>query len=486
MNRPDPKRHIPRASGAPRSPNRPKISQPKGVSTSRTGRREGHRSTGSGSPNPAAARGSGGLGRSRKGRGEALINDSDFPAAEDKLGFTKSAEKFAALLERVEAPLTILLDGEAGAGRSSYMRFIAGQLEQSNVLVPLWTEAPIFDDNGVILSGVLSKLCRFGQNATLNELALRFLTHYSYNAEHPGFLPELTGTARDLENLRRHVEYNLREEPHGINLFSIVETMQDAFLHFIQTALGQGGRRFFLSFVDDLDSCKAETVDRFLYDMFTFTALPNSRIVWVFSMNRRAYEERRGQAGIDFLNKIVNLNVRVPTARSVRALITQYVSSLGLIELKGMVNQINDLFDHLKVTNPRSIKRIVSRIGYCRSYGQVPKNQQELALFCALTLLFETYPKFFDDVFKNPAGGLLVFASAGSSYGQSKFNATTLAPMLKPLKRPYEKELEEDLFVQVVGYVGQLVGKVYGVRTGNVSEAINRFRPLMLNVLQIF
>jgi hypothetical protein len=495
MNRPHDSQSPRERPLAPRRPT-PRLSGSRTVSgqTSRTGRREGLPAR---APVGPTRKGSGATNLRRPDRStntrsrqtsDGLIHDSDFPASDDKLSFSKSALKFAEMLERIDSPMVIFLDGEPGSGRTSYMRMIAHQLEQSNVVVPLWVDGPSFSENGFILSAVIDKLARFGQSPELDELSLRFMTAYSYNRELQGFLPDLRGSPDDLEHLRRNIEFNVAPEPNGMDLFASVEGTQETFLHFIQSVTGPTGRRYFLAFVDDLDACQPATIDRFLSDLFTYTSIPGSKLVWLISLNKNAFEARRsaGNEGRIFLEKIANLILQVPTTSTVRGLVTQYITNLGLPELKNMNNLINEIFEKIEVTNPRIVKRTVSRIGYARTFGSYPRNAQEGTLFCTLTLLYEMFPDFFARIVKDPGAGLLVFAAAGNSYGQSKFNATSLEPMLKPLRAKFTKELEDELFYNIVGYAGQLVGRVYGIRTGNVNEAIPRFKPILNGITQVF
>lgn len=421
-----------------------------------------------------------------RSRGSNLIHDSDFPALEDKLGFAKSAQNLAKFIERLDAPYSIHIDGDSGSGRTSYMRFIAKHLEASTALTPLWLDAPSIDEHGSILCAIINKLSRFKQSPELDELSLRFLSLYSLYTEQQGLTPPLNHNNEDMERVRQSVETMTRPEPRGMNLFASVETIQDTFLHFVQASLGTGGSRFFLAFVDDLDICKSETVDRFLAEAFLYTSIPGSRIVWIFTLNQDQHELRQGEAGCHRLNKLANLKVRVPAPQSPRSLINQYVTDLGLPEAKGLINQFNDLFDKVPLNNPRAIKKIIARISYAKSFGAMPRPSQEQLLFYVLVLISELFPRFFAAIVKDKNAGLLVLSAAGNSHGQSKFNSTSFEPMLKPLKTKFEEELQSELFYIAVGYAGMLIGKVYGIRTGNVNEAVPRFAPVLNSVLQIF
>lgn len=421
-----------------------------------------------------------------RNRGANLIHGNDFPAPEDKLGFAKNAQNMASFIERLEAPFSIHIDGPAGSGRTSYMRFIAKELEGSQAMTPLWIDAPSIDEHGSVLCALVSKLSRFKSSPEIDELSLRFLSQYSLHTEQSGFSPSSTHSVEDMDRLRQSVEALTRPEPKGLNLFASVESLQDTFLHFTQAALGAGGQRFFLAFIDDLDVCQAETVERFLSEAFIYTSIPGSRIVWVFALNQEQYEQRQGPDATERLKKFSNLNARVPMPLAPRSLINQFVNDLGLPEAKGLVNQFNELFENIPVENPRAIKKIIARISYAKAFGSMPRPSQEQLLFYALVVISELFPRFFNTMVKDKMAGLLVLSTAGNSYGQSKFNAVTLEPMLKPMKPKFEEELQSELFYTAIGYAGMLVCKVYGVRTGNVNEAVPRFAPVLNSVLQVF
>ncbi|MDF1666578.1 MAG: hypothetical protein P1V97_32815 [Planctomycetota bacterium] len=421
-----------------------------------------------------------------RSRGPNLIHDNDFPAIEDKLGFGKSAQNLAKFIERLDAPYSLHLDGPAGSGRTSFLRFVAKHLDASPALTPLWIDAPSIDEHGSILCALISKLSRFKQSPELDELSLRFLSLYSLYSEQTGLTPTLDHSVEDMDRVRQSVELMTRPEPQGMNLFASVENLQDTFLHFVQASLAPNGSRFFLAFIDDLDICKAETIDRFLAEAFLYTSIPGSRVVWIFTLNQSQYEQRQAAAAQDHLRKFTNLKIRVPITQSPRSLINQYVTDLGLPEAKGLINQFNDLFEAVPVKNPRLIKRIVSRISYAKTFGSMPRPSQEQLLFYVLVLISELFPRFFSAIAKDKTAGLLVLSAAGNSYGQSKFNATTFEPMLKPIKTKFEEELQSELFYTAIGYAGMLVGKVYGIRTGNVNEAVPRFAPVLNSVLQLF
>lgn len=422
-------------------------------------------------------------------RVEGAIKDTDFPSGEDRLNMQKSIQGFTTLLDRIEAPMLAIIDGEAGSGRSSYMQLVATALDSNSSVAPIWIDATCFRDHNYLFPAVLCQISReFGDNPELLEFVLRFNTSYEFAIQNKGFLDKDTISKLDYDNYRSRIEFAISPMPQGMDSYMGVDVLQDTFLQLTQALLPQTDRRAFVGFVDDLDQCDPEQIDRFLFDLYTYTAIPGSTMIWVLSLDVESFEKwassHRNLSGR--LDKVSNLIVRVPQSTSLRSLINHHLQSLGLPDAKSLGTPLTDYFEELEIYNPRIVKRAVSRVAYAKAFGGWPRPQLDQDVFMGLAIMREAYPEFFSLARRDLQAALMIFASAGNSYGNSNYSGMTLESVLKGLRTDPEPLLADRAFQRMIGKIGTCVMQAFGVRTSNVQEAVPKIRVLFNTADNLF
>lgn len=418
-----------------------------------------------------------------------LITDNDFPCQEDRLGFVKRAQSLLQLLERIEPPMTVLVDGSAGSGRSSYLQFLSLLSEQGEELCPIWVNAVTYNDHRTMFPAILNQIIRDQPpHAALTDYVCRFTEAYHATLDSRELLAGSREALPSREQRKDRVESILSEAPRGMDLYMSVEGLQELWLNAINGALGLARRRAFLCCIDDLDSCTPGAVERLLADIFTYTAIPGSRVIWVLALDRSRYADlpRLRDDGA-LLGKVANLVVRVPEpTEGCRALVSAHIESLGIASARTIADNVARIIDGCELRNPRQIKRVASRITYIRGFGSYPRVQAEADLLVALLVLLEIAPDFAGRLGEDPVGALQVLQSVNNGSGSSNFGAITLQPMLKSIPGEYAELCRRRDFQRTLVEAGQAAATAFGLRSGNVAESMPRFSQLFRSAQEIF
>lgn len=319
-----------------------------------------------------------------------ILNDE--PAAVDALDRLKIAQALVATIEQCGTPLVLGLYGTWGSGKTSLMRIVEAEFDQSGNVIPVWFDAwqHQFDDNPVIalLHTMVDEL-QLGEEG-------RKLLHVIAGAL-GGLLLKSTTTISSTE--LRELSDRYDEERFLVREKQI--RLRAHFAKLLEQAT-DGGRVRLVFFIDDLDRCVPEQVLRVLEALKLFLNMPGC--VYVLGVDRTALENsiKHRYQGIevseaDYLDKIVQLPFTLPPVAA--SAIKGFIGSMLPEALHGT---IPDLVDCLE-GNPRQVKRFINALLLNHQLAhQMLGANYDAARLTAILLLQYRKPDLFKEVIANP------------------------------------------------------------------------------------
>lgn len=416
---------------------------------------------------------------------DRIIRDHDFPSAEDLLGFKKRGQSLIHLLERIDPPMSILLDGEPGSGKSSFLQLIAHEIETSSDLAPAWVHAVNYNDQAFLLPPIFTQLARdYGRGPEFQEFIARFSTAYYYAvASRERMLGKLQ-EASSYDTLRSRIEFNIGPSPAGMDAFMAVDLLQETFLHFVQAVLPKAQKRSLIVFVDDLDCCQPDSIDRFFYDLFALTAVPGSKVIWIIALDVNGYATQSKNAP-RLLSKAINLRLKVPALSAPRALLSNHFTALGG-DGKALATPASQACEACEITNPRLIKRVGARLSYWKASGGLPKGSNELDFAIALCLLHEAYPEAYRAFLNDPGAAIQLFVQLSNTAVTPNYSAGALQGTLKqPFREDLDAYINQRRFQLIMARVAILAGKIFNLRSGAKTEAIGPLNRLLRGAAEL-
>jgi len=387
--------------------------------------------------------------------------------------------------------MVIVVDGPAGSGKSSYMQMLLSLLQEAPDLAATAANAPSYNRQGHLLPAILNQLAREVEGPGLFELVVEFCTGYVAMRDSTKRISHCTQHPEGIKPTRQLVEANLAPAPHGQDAFLALESLQELYLNFLEALLGPIGQSTVALFVDDLDACDAGVVDGFLNDLFSFCAVPGSRIIWILGMDLKRMQEEMdaGHRPAQPLDKLINLRVQVPAAKSSKELVVHQLNQIGLGGKQSRNAQalLCRVLADCEVTNPRLIKRVTSRVGYARAFGAYPKTNELAESFVALALLYEAWPGIHRALLDDISLALHVFGNFANSAKTGKASAQTLLQALKGQQAScFEPYLDDRSMHLCLGKVAVIITSLYNLRGGAMDEVIVNLKTALRSVAEIF
>ena len=393
----------------------------------------------------------------RAAASEALIADNDFPCREDQLGFRSRAQAFRAFLERVEPPMTLVVDGPAGCGKSSYMQILQLLIEQSGRIAPVWINAMHYDQETSLLASIIQQVARdHGLTAAASPALRRF--------------------RQSVEGLDRASDVGLRAED------TRIECWQECYLQVVADVLARRRSRQLVLFVDDLDACAPSSARRLLQDLFTVTQIPGSCVTWVLGLDALRFTRRSGTSEQE-LAKYVNLQVGVPPRVKLLGLLERHAMTLGLPDLRGVLEPLSKLLEDCGLTNPRRAKRCAARLAYLKTYGKLPRAAVPLVI--GLVVIYEHYPDVFHSFERDGQATVKALREAGLGFGKATYTTANVSLMLKTFGEPVRALADVESFRELLGRVGVTSGFNGSSQDAGVARR-QAFEAALVSVRQLF
>ena len=295
--------------------------------------------------------------------------------AEDPLGISAYARGLASFILNADTPMTISIQGDWGAGKTSMMRMIENQLKAETKIIPVWfntwqySQFNLADQLPMLLpSHFVSQIVAKGTDNTRDreELLKGILKG----------VPRIGGPAAKLVGINfdaKRLEEGIFEVLFGPNsLLDQFDALQSKLQAQVKICLEKNNADKVVTFVDDLDRLDPEKAVELLGAMKVFLDVPQCVFVIAcdYDVIKQGVEEkfkfRESQvSGKSFFDKVFQLSFRMPVGRYKHQ---EYLSSL--FDAADLPYGDKDLPLYLELLrssigfNPRNIKRLVNNLTF--------------------------------------------------------------------------------------------------------------------------
>ncbi len=298
---------------------------------------------------------------------------SDDPFKNDFLNHKDSVIRLCALIEQVTPPFTLGVYGEWGSGKTSFMKMLQAQMNNSASFETFWFDAWEYENEASLLLPLLSRLAKTTgkkQNKSLD--SLRKVATGVLLAGGDALLKHSTAGLLNLKDIQEnYTKYEKDVSDYYEKWISEIEKLKHDFSSVVEKIAGK--KKALVVFIDDLDRCLPENVVKLIENIKHFISIKGNRCIFIIGVDRlvleKGIEARYGTnliSGSEYLRKIVNLSFDVPVCDEANMefiieIAKRYSEEDWYTHNKVQIEGFAKYFLTLGISNPRKIKPIVLR-----------------------------------------------------------------------------------------------------------------------------
>lgn len=289
-----------------------------------------------------------------------LLGDQPSCDGEDSLGFDKIAGDLARLIleSRDSTPLTLGIEGNWGAGKSSLMQRLERQLGEREEIVTVWFNAWAADRGDVLEGLIKSVLDRLDPNVLRRALRNdRLRTGLRVGVAF------VAGWLR-IGNVVDKLWERAAADPKARN--ELRNLLAGAMDEWVKSSPSGAGDRLLVAFIDDLDRCTPDAVFQVFEAIKLYLDAPGFAFVIGFDssvISEAVLEQKNYSKAVTsrvYLEKIVQIEYRIPepTTAQMAALTHTYSVASGVDRY--LTESESQLIVAGNERNPRRLKRFIN------------------------------------------------------------------------------------------------------------------------------
>lgn len=263
---------------------------------------------------------------------QPLFNFDDNSAEEDYLDFNRSARNLGNQLNNSQLPTVLGLFGKWGAGKSSYLKFLAQNMLDNHIGINYFevnfepwklekSSNIAYDLVSCIHLRAVENNVLTGETEPISKQLFMYLDDIGYNTYREMIVSSLSGVADSQLGIGKQVNELLSKfipantTKLAQSRINAASRLPDTFSRYISTM-----KSIPIVFIDDLDRCKPETILSLFESLKLFFQPKETKIIYVLAMDHEMvikaicerYNFDNWWEGWQYLSKICNQTFYIP------------------------------------------------------------------------------------------------------------------------------------------------------------------------------